>query len=284
MLTGFVNWLLAKRFHAMAVALIASILPWGFWLSGAVASLWILRKGPAPALPVTAAAVVPSLLWAIQSDVMPLCGLALIIVMSLLLRVTVSWSRALIGTSVVAALLIQSGLLIPPHADQLLAQMQRQSPEVKAMLASYAEQGLNAQALGVLVMGVLSGLVLLVVAFGVTLLARYWQARLFNPGGLREEFLKLRLKPVELLIIFGIALLGMALGIFSTMVVVWLPLMAAGIALVHGVVDLKGINGLWAAIIDILVLVAWPVTLIVLLLALIDSFANIRGRLASNKH
>ncbi|MGJ8515669.1 hypothetical protein [Carnimonas bestiolae] len=284
MLTSFVNWILAKRLNAVVVALIASILPWGFWLSGAIAALWTLRKGPTPALPVMAGAVVPTLVWAVQGNTMPLCGLVLIIVMSLLLRVTVSWSRALIGTSVVAALLIQSGILIPRHADQLLEQMQRQSPEVKAMMASYAEQGLNAQMLGVLVMGVLSGLVLLIVAFGVTLLARYWQARLFNPGGLREEFLQLRLTPLELLVVFGIALFGMMLGIFSTMVVVWLPLMAAGIALVHGVVDLKGINGLWAAIIDILVLVAWPVTLIVLLLALIDSFANIRARLASNKH
>ena len=60
----------------------------------------------------------------------------------------------------------------------------------------------------------------------------------------------------------------------------WIPLLIAGIALVHGFIGIKGMNGLWLVAFYVLLITTWPTILIVLLLGLIDTFANVRARLA----
>jgi hypothetical protein len=67
------------------------------------------------------------------------------------------------------------------------------------------------------------------------LLARYWQALLYNPGGFREEFHRLRLPVGATLVLGGLAIfLWLQASWISGWAMVWaVPLMFAGFALVH---------------------------------------------------
>ena len=55
-----------------------------------------------------------------------------------------------------------------------------------------------------------------------------------------------------------------------------------GVALVHGFIGLKGMSGFWLVGFYALLLTTWPTILILLLLALVDVFADFRARLAGS--
>ena len=103
---------------------------------------------------------------------------------------------------------------------------------------------------------------------------------MYNPGGFREEFHALRLTPKELAVLVVIGVIGMLLGAHALAMLGWIPLLVAGVALVHGFIGIKGMNGLWLVAFYVLLITTWPTILIVLLLGLIDTFANVRARLA----
>jgi hypothetical protein len=120
--------------------------------------------------------------------------------------------------------------------------------------------------------------------FAGLVLARYWQAALYNPEGFGREFQQLRLSP-------AIALALVALGVLLTLpgpdYRMWLalagmPFAIAGVALVHGMAALKG----WGRGPLVTMYVAWffllgPITATLFLLALIDSWVDFRGRFRS---
>lgn len=284
MLSGAARWVMAKRQHALAAAFIMTLLPWLFWIGAAICALVIMRKGPARAVPVVIAGLLPSLFWAFSGNHLPLCGMLVTLVMAILLRVRVRWGETVLGGALTAAVLVQSGLLMPPHASELLDRLKDQSGEIREMFAAYQAQGLDPHQLGTLVIGMMAGAVLSLVAVAVLALARYLQAVLYNPGGFKSEFHRFRLAPRELAICIAIGLAGILLGAPAAILAFWLPLLIAGIALMHGVAGLKRMNGLWLAVFYILLLTAWPVIVIVLVLAFADCFADFRTRLASRQH
>ncbi len=113
-------------------------------------------------------------------------------------------------------------------------------------------------------------------------LARSWQSGLYNPGGFRDEFHAFRLSLREILVLAACGILGVLLNVPAVLLLVWIPLLVAGIALVHGYIGLKGMSGLWLIGIYFLLLTTWPTILILLLLALTDVFADFRARLAGS--
>jgi len=112
------------------------------------------------------------------------------------------------------------------------------------------------------------------------LLARWWQALLYNPGGFREEFHQLRLGPI-------VALACLVCGLFhyyqgqdsaSWGTVFFLPLEVAGIGLVHWLVARRGLGSQWLVIFYILLLFVAPLRGVIAVLAVLDSVLNLRGR------
>ncbi|EEF23190.1 conserved hypothetical protein, partial [Ricinus communis] len=74
------------------------------------------------------------------------------------------------------------------------------------------------------------------------LLARWWQAMLYNPGGFRGEFHQLRL-PLPLaatLVAIGLGLSGLGSEFRFWALMCTVPFFVAGFALLHGLVGLKG--------------------------------------------
>lgn len=275
------RWLMRGLPYAAGGAAFATLVPWLFWLGAAIAALVTLRKGFAPALPVIIAAALPAGFWWSQGDVIPLASVLLVTLMAVILRERMRWSEAMIVGALVAAAMVQFGIFSPPGGTELMLEQLRQgSSDVDQMLTELANQGYNTQQLAIIVVGGVTGLVVLVAAIACLALARSWQAGLYNPGGFREEFHALRLTPKELAVLAVLSVVSMMLGAHALAVLGWIPLLVAGIALVHGYIGLKGMNGLWLVAFYVLLIMTWPTILIVLLLGLIDTFANIRARLA----
>ncbi|HIX60719.1 MAG TPA: hypothetical protein H9854_00535 [Candidatus Halomonas stercoripullorum] len=276
------RWLMRGTPYAAGGAALAAVVPWLFWFSGAIVALVTLRRGLSPALPVLVAAVVPAGWWWIQGDAIPLASVLLVTLMAVVLRARMRWSEALLAGMLAAAAMIQFGIFVPAGgAGLLLEQLRQSSAEIDRMLTELARQGFDTEQLATLVIGGVTGLMVSLAAIGCLALARAWQAGLYNPGGFREEFHALRLAPRELLLLILLGVVGMTLGLLSLSMLAWLPLLVAGIALVHGFIGIKGMNGLWLIAFYALLITTWPMILIVLLAAFIDVFVDFRGRLAS---
>ncbi|AMD01289.1 hypothetical protein [Halomonas chromatireducens] len=275
------RWLMRGTPYAAGGAALAAIIPWLFWFSAAIVALATLRRGLAPALPVLVAAAVPAGWWWTQGDAIPLASVLLVTLMAVVLRERMRWGEALIVGTLAGAMMIQLGIFVPPGGtEQLLEQLRQGSAEIDRMLTELARHGYDTQQLATLLIGGITGLVVLVAAIGCLALARAWQAGLYNPGGFREEFHSLRLTLRELVVLVVLGVVGMVLGIPSLSMLAWVPLLVAGIALVHGFIGIKGMNGLWLIAFYLLLITTWPMILIVLLAAFIDVLADFRGRLA----
>lgn len=267
--------------YAAAGAAVSTAIPWLFWLGAAVAALFTLRHGLAAALPVILAAAVPAGWWWTQGDIIPLASVLLVVLMAVVLRSRLHWSEALIAGTLAAAAMIQLEIFLPPGgAGPVLEQLRQGSPDIAAMLAELSRQGMDTEQLAGLLISGVTALIVLLAAVACLALARGWQAGLYNPGGFREEFHGLRLAPRELGALVVLGVLGAVLQLPALGMLSWVPLLVAGIALVHGFIGLKGMNGLWLVAFYVLLITTWPMILIVLLLAFIDTFADFRGRLA----
>jgi uncharacterized protein YybS (DUF2232 family) len=116
-------------------------------------------------------------------------------------------------------------------------------------------------------------------------LARSWQAALYNPGGFGDEFRQVRLSAAAGVVLLTLTLMGSALSPVMTALVpvASLPLFIAGLAMVHGLVKLRKLGSFWLIGIYMLLItitqLAYPV---IVLTACLDSLFDFRNR-ASNK-
>jgi hypothetical protein len=274
------EFVMRGRAQAIGVAIAGILLPFFLWFGTAAVGLVSLRKGGSDAIVVFGwglLAAFAALLW--QGDIGPVAALVATACGALILRWTSNWALALlavVAVGLVAALALNifgSAYVnqLVALLNQLLARMQSQMPaEVQAIGQLNATQ----------VSGWL-GFWAAVSGFAGLVLARYWQATLYNPQGFGREFQQLRLSP-------AIALALLALGVVLTLpgsdYRMWLalagmPFAVAGVALVHGMAALKR----WGRGPLVTMYVAWffllgPVTATLFLLALIDSWVDFRGR------
>ena len=135
----------------------------------------------------------------------------------------------------------------------------------------------------------LLGLVATILAIGSMMslmLARWWQAGIQNPGGFQKEFHGFSIDAKIAVMLIVILVVGQ---FFSQSAQIWvdiaaLPLIIAGIALVHFAVKLFGQGRQWLAFLYVgMILVGKPVVLILVLLGLTDSLIDLRSRLEGYK-
>lgn len=270
------------RAQAIGVAIIGIILPFFVWVSAAVVGLVALRRSGQDAFVVlgwSVLAAVAIMLW--QGDPGPVVALIGIAVAAWVLRWSRSWPLALV-TIVVVALL--SALVLNTLGSRFVTEL---AGLLNEFLAKLREQMSPEQAalIGVMSAVQINGLLGLRNASLITialLLARWWQAKLYNPGGFREEFHSLRLPvPVTL----GLLAAGLLIAQVGNDYRVWaalfaLPFVVAGFALMHGLVGIKRWGRGPLIVLYIAWLLAWElVTGVLLLLAVVDSWWDFRGRL-----
>lgn len=267
---------MAGRRQAILAAMLLGVLPVVNFLSAPVVALVCLRHGRAEGMIVLAWAVLPALGWAVLGDVIPLLLLIGITVLANVLRATNSWEVTLlsaIGVGIGALL----GLYLRPDFLLLMQQQLEQvlnSPDLQGQVTAVPpEQMLQ-------LLQAFFGTMLMFLALVLLMLARSWQAGLYNPGGFRDEFHRLRLNwktSAGLLLMFTLAGLGTPVLQSLTLFFV-LPLLFAGVALVHGITRLKKWPG--AVLVIFYVALLSPImTQILVLAAITDSWYDFRSRL-----
>ena len=158
------------------------------------------------------------------------------------------------------------------------------------MLSNVKSQEQDAQMSIGLTDSMLLGLVATILAVGSMMslmLARWWQAGIYNPGGFQKEFHSYTIDAKIAVLLVVILIVGQFLPQSSKL---WaelavLPLLVAGIALVHFTVKLFGQGKQWLAFVYVgMIMVGKPVTLILVLLGLTDSLIDLRSRLEGYKN
>ena len=126
------------------------------------------------------------------------------------------------------------------------------------------------------------GAVYMFLAVLLLMMARWMQALLFNPGGFRLEFHSLRIERHVALGLIAVLLLAGSGAIVPEAWTLYflMPLVFAGIALIHAVVAIRKLPVMLLATFYILLMLPAAVQLVVLL-ALLDSWFDFRSRLQS---
>ncbi|CAM5538241.1 hypothetical protein SSTU70S_05906 [Stutzerimonas stutzeri] len=265
---------------------VAAALPMLFWLSAAAGSLVLLRRGLNDALSVLVWAVVPALAWWYFGDPRTLLVLLGSLGPALSLRNQASWARVM-PCSVGLGLLYVWGLgaVFGEPIAALAGELQKVLPET--LSGAYEQFSDEERArLGALLAPVLTGLLaalLQIVTLLSLMLARYWQATLYNPGGFGSEFRALRFPPVVAIMLLVGMLLGPSLGAqFAVLTPLCsVPLVFAGVALMHGLVAQGRLPRFWLVGLYVtLVLFMQLIYPLLAVLAIVDSLFDFRGRAA----
>ncbi len=118
------------------------------------------------------------------------------------------------------------------------------------------------------------------------LLARWWQALLYNPGGFREEFVNLRLgyPAAGLGVTFFIGAIATESPFIIQLAIVSLVVFfLQGIAIIHNLSARTRNPLIWLVVAYVLLVLAMPQMMIGLsALGVVDSFVNIRSRLGAS--
>lgn len=269
------------RFQALLLAVGGSGSILFCWVSAAVIALITLRRGVGNGAQLLLWALLPSgvLLYA-AGDSGPLSLIVGTTALAMVLRTTVSLSLSVLTGIAVGGL---SGLALVAFGGHYLEQMVTLFGEFLANVEQQLSQGGEAVELArptaVQIAGMLgAGTGMMSVL--CLMLARYWQAALYNPGGFGTEFRLLRYTPAvaTAMALAAVALSGLGLEYRTWAVIALLPLNFAGLALVHARVLAKGQGTGWLIGFYLAWLLLDPVKLMVVFVAIADSWFDFRQR------
>lgn len=274
------------RVQASVVALIGSWFP---LISPAAVALVTLRRGANDGTLVLLVAMLPALAALYVSDMGPLMALItlisllLVFAVSLILRRSMAWLPAIMGlVALSSASSLLLGQVVPdPIGDlqevmgNLLKEMQAQSPDQQALpeLGSSFVLGLIAY-------------VLALSSIASLLLARWWQSLLYNPGGFQQEFHWLKLNKTSIVICLASVAYCLSRGgdyaIWASLF--GFPLLLLGIAVMHNIVGQRQMGKQWLVLMYVaLLLTTGMIGLALTVLAVVDSWFDLRGRLSKPK-
>lgn len=278
------DFIMRGRMQAIVVVAGAAALPMLFWLCAAAGSLVLLRRGLNDALGVLVWALLPALAWWYFGDPRTLLVLLGSFGLALLLRNQNAWHRVMlcsVGLGLLYAWAL--GVVFGEPIAALAAELQKVLPDM--LSDAYQQLSVKEQArLGALLIPVLTGLLAALLQITTLLslmLGRYWQALLYNPGGFGLEFRALRFSPAPAMVLLAGMLLAPSLGVQVAMLapLCSVPLVFAGIALVHGLVAQSRMSRFW--LVGLYVTLALFMQLIyplLAILAIVDSLFDFRGR------
>jgi hypothetical protein len=276
------EFVMRGRFQALLVAVASAGSLVFCWISAAVVALVTLRKGVAQGLALLAWALLPAAAVFAFGDSGPLSLLLGTALLAVVLRTTVNLPIALLVSVPVGGL---TGLALLAFSGEQLQLMVEYLGEILASLEQQLSQGGQAVVLvqpGPAQVAGMLGAGTAVTSVLCLLLARYWQAALYNPGGFGQEFRALRYPPViaVALALGAAALAGMGVEYRTWAMVCVLPLAFAGVALVHAWVASRGQGTGWLVGFYLAWVIFDPVKLLVVFAALADSWFGFRQRWA----
>ena len=276
------EFIMRGRAQACLVALLGVLVP---LIGPAAVGLVTLRKGSVEGALVALWASLPFVVsyFAGQSSpfvaVMSILALANTLIVANVLRGTASWSLALVsdvcvavGFVVVAGVLFQTDLgVMMSDLTELFVSVSEQlekdyvMPDTSSVLAWVAWMTAFSALLGVVV-------------------ARWWQALLFNPGGFQQEFQGIRLESKVglgclLLVILGFTLLS---EFQFWLQLASIPLIVCGLSLLHYTAKVKKAGGYWLVLMYLGLFLGPVMSGLLVALGAIDSVLNLRARLVAD--
>ena len=282
------NYILRGRLQAVAVitllALVSLILPpLAYLFSGVPVGLVTMRRGAIISIEIIIGSLLAMglFLWLAQIPLQICLAFAVVIWVPVWLCASVLRSTGSQGMLVLVAGVIGLGFIVTMYlgTEDVSAWWQRWL-DAWIDTAAPADMGLQYKQVLEPVVPLMNavmaaGLVLSLVL--TTLIARWWQARLFNPGGFSEEFRSLRLpKWLFLPAVLGL-LLMMMIGepasslLRDCLIIIVFLYLFHGIAMVHRIVNRKNLPGVWLICMYVLLLVVPQSVLFVACLGIADS-------------
>ena len=250
------------------------------WLGASLIGLVTLRKGPSEGAFLLFWAILPAIFLSMRlGDINPLAQLVGTFFLATILRRTMSLSFTMLVTLPIGLLF---GVLLLWFSPSMIAHIVGVFAE---LIASLKEQMENAGQMVMLktpgeslVIGMV-GIANLAAAILCLLLARFWQASLYNPGGFGKEFRALSFSPVIAFpLAIGFAVLANLDGYESWAGFFGLPLTVTGIAIVHAKAQNWTSPLLGLSFFYVIWLMIDLAKLLLLLLALIDSVYDFRSK------
>tara|TARA_R110002110_G_scaffold415860_1_gene658716 strand:- start:34973 stop:35863 length:891 start_codon:yes stop_codon:yes gene_type:complete len=281
---GLASLAMRGRFHALllTVACAGSLL--FCWISAALVALVTLRKGASQGAWLMLWALLPAgTLLYVFGDSGPITLLAGTLILALVLRVTVSLPLTMLAAVAVGFL---TGLALVAFGgsalDQMVAYLGEFLSSLEQELGKNGQEVVLARPTAVQVAGML-GAGNAMMSVMCLLLARYWQAALYNPGGFASEFRQLRLTPVisAVLAVVAVALFSLGVQYRTWALISLLPLTFAGLSLVHARAASRGQGSGWLAVFYVAWVLFDPVKLLLVIAAIADSWLDFRQRWAS---
>lgn len=279
---GLANFIMRGRLQALVVAVAGAGSLLFCWISAAAIALVTLRRGVGQGGWLLLWAVLPAgALMLAFGDSGPLALLLGTGFLALVLRLTVSlplailasvpaglvtgWAVAVFGGTVLEQMLV--------FFDQFLGNLEQQ------MAAEGSAVVTLARPTALQIAGML-GAANAIFSVLCLLLARWWQAALYNPGGFGSEFRALYYPPAvsSLLLVVALGLASLGPEYRSWAAICLVPLTAAGLALLHARVAVRGRGaGLLAGF-----YIAWVLfdlaKIMVVIAAVADSWLGFRQR------
>ena len=281
------EFIMRGRMQATLVVAGCATLPLLYWLGAAAGSLVLLRRGLTDALGVLLLGLLPALVWWLYADdprallvLLGSSGLALI------LRASESWVRTLLAS--VAIGVVFSVVLGAAFAAQIEMLAQALIKVMPALLGeTYKQLSVDEQArFASLIAPVLTGLIaalLQIVSVLSLIVGRHWQALLYNPGGFGREFRAIRIPLGPAMLLLAGMVVTPNFGVQMSMLVPLcsVPLVFAGLALIHGLVAQKRLGRFWLVGLYVTLLLFMQLIYpLLVVLAIVDSLIDFRGRLA----
>lgn len=302
LLKRFTDFVLQSRVQAMATAFVIAFIPIIGSISILIAALVTLRKGALEGALVVIAATLPYVIGyftsppAAEQFFMAVGMLGVIIISNILtwvfaivLRRFSNWSFTIEFAALLGVLAIGIVHIIFPDI-QSWWETQLTSYFTKAVEAADAATNkaptltvIQAQAVAA-AKQFATGFIVVSVLFNALLqllIARWWQAVMFNPGGLRQELYQIRLSYVAGLI-FAAALIAAYLGnafALDAMPVLFAAFFVSGLSLLHTLFSHIKTGWIWLILIYAGIIWLFPLSIVIIaIMALMDTGLDFRKR------
>lgn len=287
MLQWLATWSMKDQRRATFAIAAAFATPLLFWIGAALSALVILRHGVNDGAKVILWGCLPAFAWWAAGDPTAVTIFILTVLASLVVQTTgkLDWALCVVGLIGLLSYFIIPSIygdtfpIMVASGQQLVEQSVKGEPEQLAYLQQFVQPAMQGG------LAALHAMLAILCLF----LGRYWQSFLDYPGGFGQEFRQLRLP-----LLYSCPVIILALGagavqpqLACIMLAATVPLIMAGLAIIHGVVNKTDAGTQWLVITyaACFLVGAYMYTLLIFV-AMLDGFIDIRARLkdtASNE-
>lgn len=279
------QWLMQKPVYAALIVLLASGLPLVGWFALLIMAVVTLRRGMTAGAILLLCALLPNIIYYWQGAPVWLIVLRfgdpiIVYLFAGILRKTEQWSWVIIIALAIGLLTIVIGHTLVESFDIWMQQ------KMQAYLQSLNDPNVAAvqsQEISFIVQYAAGLQIAIFLLSNITtlLVARYWQAVLFNAGEFAKEFRTIRIPLTATLIVIIVGLIAgfWIVGFLSMLLIIVALYSLVGLSFVHWWVNNKQRHVIWLWLVYLMLVLLLPYIVIALsLLAIADSMLNLRAR------